>query len=350
MKIKLMEMKKISLYALFLLWGWAVHAQISTVGNVMGTAGGTGIVGTHTSDYTIGGTAVTTTDKLGNGQYLTQGFLQANYTIIQLLLTFDNLPGKTYGDVEFELFGTSSDGTEVIYTSTDPSIATIVNGKFVKIIGAGSTYITATIKNTNISRQQLLVVDKASQTITFDFIPVLQKNGGPVTMNAYASSGLPVSFNGRNGFVVRVNGNILTPIDIGKATIEAIQEGNNNYKPALITQVVTVEDKNGPPVVVPSVLSPDGDGLNDKFVIKGIENFPQNSLLIVNRNGTKVFYAKNYNNSEVIFNGSDDRSRDFTGKAHSITGLLPQGTYFYVFEYLDGKTLHKKTGFFILKY
>lgn len=342
-------MKRILLSALLAFFGLAAQAQVSTAGNILGAAGGTASTASFGADWTVGGTAVTSTARLPNGQFLTQGFLQAQYTIVQLLLSFDNLPGKTYGDVEFELHGSASDGTELVYTSADPSIAKIVNGNIVQIVGAGTTYITATIKNTTISKQQTLVVDKATQTITFDFIPVLQKGGAAIAMNATSSAGLPVTFEGKNGFVVRVAGNMLSPIDIGKATVEAAQAGNKNYKSALVSQTVTVEDVNGTQLIVPMVLTPNGDNINDVLVIRGIENFPNNSLLIVNRNGTKVFYAKNYNNSEVIFNGSGDSNHEFVGRVRTVS-LLPQGTYFYILEYQDGQKKQKKTGYFIIKY
>ncbi|RYF60296.1 MAG: gliding motility-associated C-terminal domain-containing protein, partial [Cytophagaceae bacterium] len=270
---------------------------------------------------------------------------------VQLLLTFDNLPGKTYGDVVFELNGTASDGSDVIYTSADPSIARIINGKFVEIIGAGTTYITATIKDTNISIQQLLTVDKATQTITFDFIPVLYKGGQGTTMHATASSGLPVTLLGQNSFVVRVNGVIISPVDIGRTTVEASQPGNINYKAAtLVSQTVTVIDPNGAQVNIPLTVTPNGDGINDVLIIKGIENFPDNSITIVNRNGTKIFQAKNYNNSQVIFNGSENKRKEFSGTTPIGSSYLPQGTYFYVLQYKDGEEQKRVTGYFVLKY
>lgn len=326
------------------------QAQLSTTGNILGASGGTGTAGTLTAEWSVGGTAATETYSLSNGQFLTQGFLQTGYTVIQLLLTFDNLAGKTYGDVVFELNGTASDGSDLVYTSADPSIARVVNGKFVEIIGAGTTYITATIKNTTISKQQTLVVDKATQTITFDFIPMLSKGNQGTVMHATASSGLPVTFQGGNAFVVRVSGNIISPVDIGRATIEAVQAGSANYKPALVTQTVTVTDPSGAQVNLPLTVTPNDDGINDVLVIKGIEDFPDNSITIVNRNGTKVFQANNYNNSQVIFNGSANKFKEFSGTSNVGNSYLPQGTYFYVLEYRDGETVRRVTGYFILKY
>ncbi len=343
-------MKKILLCAPLLILAGSVWAQNNTDGNLLTTAGGSTRIGTYLTDWSVGGTASSDSFQLPSGHYLTQGFLQPASSLIQLMLTFDSLPGKTYGDVNFELHGIASDGTDLVYTSEDESIAKIVNGNTVVIVGAGTTSITATIKNTNISKKQILAVDKATQTITFEVIDVLMKNGSPVTLKATSTSGLSVQFTNKNPFVVKLNGTELTPVDIGTATMEASQPGDKNYYPALVSQTVRVIDPSGAQLSVPLVVTPNGDGINDQFVIKGIENFPDNHLVIVNRNGTKVYEATNYNNSELIFSGAGDARYEFKGKPAPSQSFLPQGTYYYVIDYKDGANRKRHTGYFVLKF
>jgi len=62
-------------------------------------------------------------------------------------------------------------------------------------------------------------------------------------------------------------------------------------------------------VVIPNVITPNGDGNNDRFVIEGIL-YVSNTVKIFNRWGQEVFTANNYRNQW----GGDD---------------LPDGTYFY---------------------
>lgn len=50
-------------------------------------------------------------------------------------------------------------------------------------------------------------------------------------------------------------------------------------------------------VEVPNVVTPNGDGKNDVFKIKGIEFFPVNTVQLFNRWGQKVFEAQNYQNT-----------------------------------------------------
>src|SRR5439155_19684772 len=57
-------------------------------------------------------------------------------------ITFPAFAGKTYGDIDFNPGATSTSGLQVVYTSSDPNVAT-VNGNMIHITGAGSTEITA---------------------------------------------------------------------------------------------------------------------------------------------------------------------------------------------------------------
>lgn len=52
-------------------------------------------------------------------------------------------------------------------------------------------------------------------------------------------------------------------------------------------------------IEVPNVITPNGDGKNDQFKIKGIEFFPVNTVQLFNRWGQKVFEAQNYQNTYV---------------------------------------------------
>lgn len=89
-----------------------------------------------------------------------------------------------------------------------------------------------------------------------------------------------------------------------------------------------------------NAISPNNDGLNDSFVIKGINNFPDNEVEIYNRWGVKVYEAKSYNETDVMFRGYSD------GRATIKRGdKLPTGTYFYILKYNTGKKVKKRTGY-----
>lgn len=74
---------------------------------------------------------------------------------------------------------------------------------------------------------------------------------------------------------------------------------------------------------IPNGFSPNGDGINDFFVIDGISNFPGNVLFIYNRWGNLVYKKREYSNTW------DGRS--------NINGVmfeqeLPNGTYYYILD------------------
>jgi len=71
------------------------------------------------------------------------------------------------------------------------------------------------------------------------------------------------------------------------------------------------------PTAVYNGFSPNNDGINDFFVVEGLEDTDAEELSIFNRWGNLVFFAKDYqNNWDGTWNGED----------------LPDGTYFYVIE------------------
>ncbi len=78
-----------------------------------------------------------------------------------------------------------------------------------------------------------------------------------------------------------------------------------------------------------NAISPNGDFINDNFVIDGLQNYANNTLLIFNRWGNQVLKAKNYQN---------DWTGTWDGKD------LPDGTYYY-FLYDDAKNILLKNGY-----
>lgn len=86
---------------------------------------------------------------------------------------------------------------------------------------------------------------------------------------------------------------------------------------------IKIEDGLG---IVPELITPNGDGKNDFFEIKGLDNYPNNSLQIYNRWGNSVYTSKPYKNNW-------DGAPNSAGKTGS--GRLPSGTYFFLLELGD---------------
>ncbi len=123
------------------------------------------------------------------------------------------------------------------------------------------------------------------------------------------------------------NGNLLgtdTLTNVYRGLFTAIVIDKNGCKDTL--QIEMLPSNTNPDLcglVVPSGFSPNGDGQNDGFYIKGLEGYPDNELTIFNRWGETIFTATNYKN-------------DWTGKPtrnsiiSTADGLVPNDTYYYV--------------------
>ncbi|WP_109833256.1 PKD domain-containing protein [Reichenbachiella versicolor] len=83
---------------------------------------------------------------------------------------------------------------------------------------------------------------------------------------------------------------------------------------------VTVNVENDHKVVPSNVMTPDGNGLNDAWIVGNIENFGQANVVVFDRWGKIVFQEQGYQNDWVGTAGND---------------ILPDGTYYYTITFPD---------------
>lgn len=68
---------------------------------------------------------------------------------------------------------------------------------------------------------------------------------------------------------------------------------NGILQPVLPSQFIT----EGFLIVANNILSPNGDGKNDTWVIKDIDRYPDNEVTVFDKSGRVVFQTKNYQNN-----------------------------------------------------
>lgn len=76
-------------------------------------------------------------------------------------------------------------------------------------------------------------------------------------------------------------------------------------------------------LIIPNIYTPNGDGVNDNFVIVGIEFYPDNQLLIFNRWGKEILQFTSYKNE---WDGRD-----------ALGDKVADGVYFYILRLNDGR-------------
>jgi gliding motility-associated-like protein len=88
-----------------------------------------------------------------------------------------------------------------------------------------------------------------------------------------------------------------------------------NANGCVATESITIEVDNDYKITPQTMMTPNGDGKNDLWIIKNIESYPDNEVKILYPSGKEIYRKKRYNNSfDGTFNGD----------------YLPTGTYLYV--------------------
>jgi gliding motility-associated-like protein len=88
-------------------------------------------------------------------------------------------------------------------------------------------------------------------------------------------------------------------------------------------------------LIIYNLLTPNGDNSNDAWIIRGIEDYLDNTVLIFNRWGDKVRDFSRYDNKNVFWDGTNKKGE-----------VLPSGTYYYI---LTIKNVGSRTGWIYLR-
>ncbi len=228
--------------------GFDLNASASSGLAVEYTSSNTAVATVSSNAITIiaAGNTIISASQSGNDNYDPATSVQQTLTVgkANQTITFNTLPGKTFGDAGFDLTSASSSGLGVSYASSNLNVAT-VSGNTVTIAGAGTAIIT-TVQDGNdnynaaTAVQQTLNVGKANQTIVFNTLPTKTVGDANFDLSASASSGLNVTYSSSNNSVATVTGNTVTIVGAGSAIITASQLGNDNYNATSVQQTLAI--------------------------------------------------------------------------------------------------------------
>lgn len=287
---------------------------------------------------TVTGSATSYTWSNGNTSSSISTTVAGNYSVVAsnscgvaasaITVTFQNSPdvsvssNKTFlcpGDSALLTGFNLSGGGNYTWSSS-------VNTFSTEKVYAGGVYTVSYVNGCGIASATVSV---RQSTLVPDFVVTPTLGTAPVTASFVNTS----SSNANNSWNFG-NGQTSTNVDDqsvysspGIYTI-TLQIQNNDGCVALVSktlQVVSDIPVTPPLGLIPQLITPNNDGKNETFEIKGISVYPNNDLEIFNRWGNLVFSIKGYNNT---FDGTPNHKSGSDGK-------LPSGTYFFILKLND---------------
>ncbi|NMH27891.1 gliding motility-associated C-terminal domain-containing protein [Flavobacterium silvaticum] len=164
--------------------------------------------------------------------------------------------------------------------------------------------------------------------------PVLSENGdefcftdNPTVADLSANiqgSGTVIFYNAPTGGTAYSNSDIL----VQDTTYYAVLNNGSGCE-SPVRLAVTVDLTHCDELLIPDGFSPNGDGINDEFVILNIGTlYPNYKLEIYNRYGNILYKG---NNNTPNWNGTTTQGGLKVGD-----GVVPVGVYFYILEFNDG--------------
>ncbi|HJT74713.1 MAG TPA: MBG domain-containing protein, partial [Chitinophaga sp.] len=114
--------------------------------------------------------------------------------------------------------------------------------------------------------------------------------------------------------------------DARPATTTTYQVTITNNEGCSVTKEITITVKDDYQLEATNILTPNGDGKNDLWIVKNIDMYPQNEVKIYDRAGRLIYRQQGYTNN---WNGTVNGQR------------LAEGTYYYIIDLGDNKPKFK---------
>ena len=307
------------------------------------------------------GTYVIKITRLSNYAALTslivsQGKLSPVFTTANLNYTDTLANAVTSLTVTPTLSNTTStvtvNGVAVASGSSSASIPVAVGTYNINIVakaqdGTLKTYIIKVTRLSNYSALTSLIVSQGKSSPVFTtanlnytdtlanavsgltVTPTLSNTTSTVTVNGIsvasgtASAVIPIAV-GLNNITILLKAQDGTPKTYSIVVKRLTPAGLNSiYTPGTGSNATPlIAALSNEKVIANNILSPNGDGINDIWVVKNIAFYPDNRVNVYDQSGKVVFTTKNYaNNWDGSYHGS----------------VIKEGTYFYLIELGNGK-------------
>lgn len=210
------------------------------------------------------------------------------------------------------------------------SVSAISNGSAninYNLTGTGSAVITVTVQDNGGTANGGIDSFSQSFTITANDLPVAAitadksteiTKGQIVTLTA--SGGGNYSWANLAGIIGSTNTAV---VQVRPAQTTTYQVSVSNASGCSSTASITINVADDyASIQASNILTPNGDGKNDTWVVKNIDLYPESTVIIFDKGGRRLLNVKHYNNDwEGTYQGSP----------------LAEGTYYYVIDFGAGK-------------
>ncbi|HEY9257067.1 MAG TPA: Ig-like domain-containing protein [Chitinophaga sp.] len=209
---------------------------------------------------------------------------------------------------------------ELTVTSNDVFRYKLKNG-----VTGGKATITITIKDDGGTNSGGVDTLRRTFTITVHSLPIVNISSDKGTAiskgdiaNITATGGSTYRWADADGIISGDRSPVLQVRPMVKTTYSAIVTNTDGCSS---TGEITIDVREDFKVDATNILTPNGDGKNDKWVIRNIDSYPDNELKIFDRAGRMVYQRRNYSNDwQGTLNGNP----------------LAEGTYYYILSIQNG--------------
>lgn len=274
----------------------------------------------------VGNYTVRITDGLGCSVEEEVEFKAPEALNVSAFITDVSCIGSRDGELAAEVEGGLAGGKFTYAWSNGRSTPRITG------LSKGAYAITITDKNNCTVTKSFEIKEPSAITVQIQSINATEGCNGQV---------LALAKGGVKPYTYRWN----APVTSGDSIVKSLCPGeyfvqvtdSRGCKSTPDVSAIEVKDRRLPCMDIRSVISPDGDGSNETFLINCIQEFPGNKIFIYNRWGQLVYQAENYNN-------------DWDGTTQS-GEKLPEGAYYYILDYknADGKEIQARGSITLLR-
>ncbi|WP_343524609.1 MBG domain-containing protein [Pedobacter sp.] len=251
-------------------------------------------------------------------------YVGANLTINKALLTVTASNAVMCQSDGFPTFAVTYSGFKAGDTenalSTKPSVSTTANRN------VAGTY--ALVPAGGVSNNYSFVYVNGTLTInSLPAVSIVSNKGTDISKGETAA----LTASGGTGYSWSTAGGIISGQNTATLTVRPAQTTTytvrvTNASGCSSIGSVTINVAEDYKLVATNILTPNGDGVNDTWIVQNIDMYPVNEVRIFDRNGREMYNKKGYDNS---WNGTIGGNE------------LAEGTYYYIITYGPDKLVQK---------